>query len=328
MNFTARGGGVAEAVTVSAGSSPVNARVGRAQLPRQRQDDRRAAAERPQLHRPRAAAARRDGVSAPRRRLGRGTWSRHEHQRAGSALERLPARRHAPERLHERARGQRRQHGARRRDGPRVPRRDQRLRRRIRAQLRRAGQRAHQVGTQRLPRQRLRVPPQRRARRAELLRRRRTSPTSGATSSAATVGGPLRTDRLFFFGGYEGLREKLGRTVPTFVPDDNARQGYLPSPTDPSQLVFVGVHPAVQPYLDEFPAGERSVDSDGGIASTRSISISGSISTSLQGRVDYNAGSAHHLFARYTFDDADQHLPTDYPQFPRDVPVTKPVLHG
>lgn len=34
--------------------------------------------------------------------------------------------------------------------------------------------------------------------------------------------------------------------------------------------------------------------------------------------MDVNLGSAHQAFARSTFDDADQFLPTDFPQFPRD----------
>jgi hypothetical protein len=132
-----------------------------------------------------------------------------------------------------------------------------------------------------------------------------------------SAGGPIRRDRLFFFAGYEGLREKLGKTVPTFVPDDNARQGYLPDPVDPSRLVFVGVHPSVRPYLEEYPrANGASVGQ--GIAEY-TFDFDQTVDQDFaQGRLDYNAGSSHHLFARYTFDDADQRLPTDYPQFPRD----------
>jgi hypothetical protein len=43
-----------------------------------------------------------------------------------------------------------------------------------------------------------------------------------------TIGGALRKDRLFFFGGYEALIETVGRTIVTTVPDDNARWDLLP----------------------------------------------------------------------------------------------------
>ena len=37
-----------------------------------------------------------------------------------------------------------------------------------------------------------------------------------------------------------------------------------------------------------------------------------------QARVDHILNDRHQLFVRYTYDGADQRLPTDYPQFPRD----------
>src|SRR5688500_17276789 len=65
-----------------------------------------------------------------------------------------------------------------------------------------------------------------------------------------TAGGPLRTDRLFFFVGYEALREKLGKTLSTVVPDDNARNGLLPVG---GVLQPVAISPAVMPFLLEYP---------------------------------------------------------------------------
>jgi hypothetical protein len=38
----------------------------------------------------------------------------------------------------------------------------------------------------------------------------------------------------------------------------------------------------------------------------------------IQGRVDYNASATNRFFGRYTLDDTNQFLPTDYPQFPRE----------
>ena len=113
-----------------------------AELPGRVRRDRAAAAERAQLHRPRAAAARRQSLPASRRRLGRGARSRDERQRSGSARQRLPARRHPAERFHQRTGRQRGRDVARHRDDPRVPRRDQRLQRRVRPQFRRPDHRA------------------------------------------------------------------------------------------------------------------------------------------------------------------------------------------
>nr|MBA3570643.1 carboxypeptidase regulatory-like domain-containing protein [Pyrinomonadaceae bacterium] len=61
-----------------------------------------------------------------------------------------------------------------------------------------------------------------------------------------SIGGPIKQDQTFFFFGYESLRENLGQTVRTVVPDLNARNGILPTGA-------VVVNAAVRPYLDEFP---------------------------------------------------------------------------
>jgi hypothetical protein len=125
-----------------------------------------------------------------------------------------------------------------------------------------------------------------------------------------TAGGPLRRDRTFFFVGYESLRERLGRTISTVVPDDNARRGALPTGT-------IAINAAVLPYLLEFP--QANGPSLGGGLAEYTFGFKQTIDQHfIQGRLDQNLGSGHQFFVRYTLDDADQHLPTDYPQFPRD----------
>ena len=66
----------------------------------------------------------------------------------------------------------------------------------------------YRSGTQRVPRQRLGVPPRHGAERDRLLQAADgRSRRSIATSSAASFGGPIVKNRAFFFGDYEGLRQ-------------------------------------------------------------------------------------------------------------------------
>ena len=125
-----------------------------------------------------------------------------------------------------------------------------------------------------------------------------------------SFGGPIKRDRTFFFLGYESLRENLGQTIRTVVPDINARNGILPTGGN------VTVNSAVKPYLDEFPLPNGA--SLGGGLAEYNFGFNRQITQHfLQGRVDQNWNNQHQFFARYTFDDADQQLPTDFPQFPR-----------
>jgi hypothetical protein len=131
-----------------------------------------------------------------------------------------------------------------------------------------------------------------------------------------SLGGPIRKDKDFFFFTYEGLRDRLGRTVVTQVPDDNARQGILPDPARPGQTLTVPISPSVVPFLNEIPRA-NSTQKPGGLADYIFGFNQRLNEHFVQGRYDRNIGSFGQFFTRYTFDDAVQDLPTDFPQFPR-----------
>ena len=123
------------------------------------------------------------------------------------------------------------------------------------------------------------------------------------------VGGPIAKDRLFYFVGYEALRENLGKTISSFVPDDDARRGILPDGP-------VTIADAVRPYLNAIPAPNGPLIGSG--LATHTFNFEQTVDQDyLLARIDRQFGAAHQVFARYTYDDVLQWLPTDYPQFPR-----------
>ncbi len=77
-----------------------------------------------------------------------------------------------------------------------------------------------------------------------------------------SLGGPIKKDKTFLFGNYEGFRQVLDLSNVAFVPDDDARNGFLPCgalsppPTScpSSGLVNVGLAAGVAPLLTLWPA--------------------------------------------------------------------------
>src|SRR5256885_417858 len=79
-----------------------------------------------------------------------------------------------------------------------------------------------------------------------------TKPAFRRNDFGAAAGGPIRKDKTFIFGNYEGYRQTLTQTNLAIVPNDNARRGLLPiGPRGP--LVQVGVTPGVAPYFPMYP---------------------------------------------------------------------------
>jgi len=114
-----------------------------------------------------------------------------------------------------------------------------------------------------------------------------------------TAGGPIRSNNLFVFGGYEGLRERLGLSNVGFVPDASARLGLLPDTAHPGQFINVGVNPSVKKYLDLFPLPNGRNFGDGR-AEYLSSPNQTTVEDYLMLRADYRPTKSTSAFARYT----------------------------
>ena len=79
-----------------------------------------------------------------------------------------------------------------------------------------------------------------------------------------SLGGPVISDRTFFFGSYEGLRERLGTMQTERVPDANAHKGLVPITDDDGNVIGtkdVGIDPDIAPYLALFPVPDAKFPS-------------------------------------------------------------------
>ncbi|PYS47672.1 MAG: hypothetical protein DMG13_27330 [Acidobacteria bacterium] len=105
-----------------------------------------------------------------------------------------------------------------------------------------------------------------------------------------SLGGPVRSDKLFYFGTYEGLRQARTTTELYTIPSLAARQdaGLVPA-----------IAPSVKPYLGFWPA-PNGEDLGGGLARFSRANTERQSEDYGQVRADYNVTNSDSLFGRYT----------------------------
>ncbi|MFY9529679.1 MAG: TonB-dependent receptor [Candidatus Acidiferrales bacterium] len=128
----------------------------------------------------------------------------------------------------------------------------------------------------------------------------------------ASAGGPIRQDKTFIFGAYEGLRQSLGLSMVDNVPSLRARQGILCDPNSPdcSKTITPGVDPRVKPYLAFYPLPNGPLQCTGcvaGAGDTALFTFGGSQIASenyFTTRVDHRFSDKDNLAGSYMFDNS------------------------
>ena len=125
----------------------------------------------------------------------------------------------------------------------------------------------------------------------------RPDPTLEKNQFGGSFGGPLLRNQAFYFITYEGLRQTLAQTQTISVPDANARTGIING-------VTVGVHPAIAPLLQLYPAATRQTPAQAaqGIGRADVTNETPADENYFVGRVDYTINGSTNLFVRYTGD--------------------------
>ena len=143
----------------------------------------------------------------------------------------------------------------------------------------------------------------------------------------AALGGPIKKDKAFFFGTYEGLRQGNGTNISAEVPTAQTLQGILPvsifdnKNAAKSELSLctvvtattctIPVNKAVQPFLALFQAPSPGPKAD--LGDGTGFYIAAPTQTTgenyFMNRVDYQITDNMRIFVRYSFDQDNNVIP-------------------
>jgi Carboxypeptidase regulatory-like domain len=120
----------------------------------------------------------------------------------------------------------------------------------------------------------------------------------------SSLGGPIRANKTFLFGNYEGLRQNLHQTSAAFVPDAASRASAVPS---------------VQPLLNLWPIAPAGAPDFSGIAQVFSSPLQTIREDFGTVRLDQTISGRDSLAAVYTIDDGDDVTATTLNPYSTDV---------
>src|SRR5881296_2909419 len=159
-----------------------------------------------------------------------------------------------------------------------------------------------------------------------------------------SIGGPIKKDKMFLFGNYEGFRHSLGLSNVAFVPDNDARQGMLPcnviytAPADraancpnPNAPVRVPrLDSRMLPFMRLWPVPNGPEQVANGLATGVAKNFNNPVQTIREDfgttRFDLNASDKDTFTTAYTIDDGHNASPLTNPLFATIADLRSQVL--
>ena len=165
------------------------------------------------------------------------------------------------------------------------------------------------------------------------------TPSFKRNQFGAAAGGPLKKDRLFLFGNYEGFRQALAVSSLSIVPDQQARTGSLPNPSTGVYSPVAKLNPSMLPYMSFWPQPDGpsaellvpSTTNPGTLIPSGTAFSHNNPKQSIREdfgtlRTDYHLGNSDSISGAYTIDDGNSLNPLADPLFASYTPLRLQVF--
>ncbi len=142
------------------------------------------------------------------------------------------------------------------------------------------------------------------------------------------LGGPIKKNRLFLFGNYEGFRQALAVSSVSEVPDQSARLGLLPNSSGVYKPV-PKLNPAMLKYFNLWPVANGGELFSNGLSTGVALSYNNPRQSIREdfgtARSDYAISDQDTLTAAYTMDNGTNLTPASDPLFASDLILVSQV---